>query len=220
LSDPEFDIPEFSYNRRRREPAYDPLMRRIALGAGGVAVLIIATALVWSGVKPGLGFGPPPVITAPPGPLRVVPSNPGGITLPGADQQIMSGQSSAAPSALAPSAPAPDISAFQPPPSAPSPPQQAAPASQPAPTPAVIDSNVQVQLAAAVDPAGARTAWTQLSSKMPSLLAGRTPLYTHAKIAGVEFWRLRLAGFADEAAARRFCDAVKAQGGACTVAAF
>jgi hypothetical protein len=79
---------------------------------------------------------------------------------------------------------------------------------------------VQVQLAAAVDPAGARTAWAQLNGKMPALLAGRMPLYSHAKVAGVEFWRLRLAGFADIAAAREFCAAVRAQGGACTVAAF
>ncbi len=238
MTDPEFEIPEFSYNRRRREASFDPLMRRIALGAGGIATLVIVVALVWGGMKPGMGFGPPPVIQAPPGPLRVAPADPGGLTVPGADQQIMSGQNTATPDALAPDTQTPDMSAFQPPP--PPPPAPAAPASAPAaaasasppalapaapaapaaPVTPVSDGKVQVQLAAAVDPAGARTAWAQLNGKMPALLAGRTPLYSHAKVAGVEFWRVRLAGFADIAAARQFCGAVRAQGGACTVAAF
>jgi len=230
LTDPEFEIPEFSYSRRRRKQAFDPLMRQIALSAGGVATLVILVALVWGGMKPGIGFGPPPVIQAPPGPLRVAPANPGGLVVPGADQQIMSGQSGATPDALAPATPAPDISAFQPPP--PPPPAPAAPPSAavtppvpPAvsalvPVPPAADSKIQVQLAAAVDPAGAKTAWTRLNSKMPGLLSGRTPLYSHAFVAGVEFWRLRLSGFADIAAARQFCDAVKGQGEPCTVAAF
>ncbi len=247
LSDPEFEIPEFSYNRRRREPAFDPLMRRIALGAGGIATLVIVVALVWGGMKPGLNFGPPPVIDAPPGPLRVPPPNPGGITVPGADQPIMSGQNVAAPDSLSPSTPAPDISAFQaPPPPPPAPPKPATmpgPASQAAasaipaappppatapppaasalaPVPPVTNGKIQVQLAAAVDPASARTEWARLSSRMPGLFSGRSPLYTHVKVAGVEFWRLRVGGFADIGAARQFCGAVKAQGGACTVATF
>ncbi len=219
MTDPDFEIPEFSYSKRRRKPAFDPMMRQIALAAGGVATLVIVVALVWGGMKPGIGFGPPPVIQAPPGPLRVAPDNPGGLVVPGADQQIMSGQSGAVPDALTPATPAPDISAFQPPPPASSP--AAAPlVPPPKPVPPVIDSKIQVQLAAVVDPAGARTAWARLNSKMPALLSGRTPLYSHGFVAGVEFWRLRLGGFTDIGAARQFCAAVKAQGEACTVAAF
>jgi hypothetical protein len=235
LPDPEFEIPEFSYRTRRRTPEYDPLMRRIAFAAGGVAALVILVALVWSGMKPGISFGPPPVIEAPAGPLRVAPADPGGLTVPGADQQIMSGQSSAAPSELAPAAAAPDISAFQPPPAPPAPAQAAPPPAasastapaRPAPAasalalvPAAINRNIQVQLAAAVDPAGARTAWAQLNHKMPGLLSGHAPIYSHTTVAGVEFWRLRVSGFTDIAAARQFCEAVKAQGSGCTVAAF
>ncbi len=232
MNTPNDEIPEFSYSRRKREPAFDPLMRRIALGAGGIATLVIVVALVWGGMKPGIGFGPPPVIEAPPGPLRVVPSNPGGITVPGADQQIMSGQSTVAPNALSPDPQTPDISAFQappPPPPAPAPPASAAAAAPPASLSApdgnsalapVIDDKIQVQLAAAVDPAGARAAWSKLDHRIPGLLSGHAPLYSHAKVAGVDFWRLRVGGFTDIAAARQFCAAVKAQGEACTVAAF
>lgn len=236
MTDPDYDIPEYSYSRRRREAAYDPLMRRIALGAGGVATLVILVALVWGGMKPGAGFGPPPVIQAPPGPLRVAPADPGGLTVPGADQQIMSGQSTATPDALEPSAPAPDMSAFQPPPppppapvppasvaAAPAPPPVASVSAEPSalpPVPPVTDSKIEVQLAATPDPADARTEWAKLSGKMPGLLSGRSPIYSHAVVAGVEFWRLRVNGFADIGAARQFCDQVKAQGGACTVAAF
>jgi hypothetical protein len=84
-------------------------MRRMALGAGGVSVLVILVALVWSGMKPGMVFGPPPVISAPPGPLRVVPADPGGLTVPGANEQIMSGDVSAAPPQLAPAEPQADM---------------------------------------------------------------------------------------------------------------
>lgn len=55
---------------------------------------------------------------------------------------------------------------------------------------------------------------------MPQLFSGHTPLYSHANVAGVEFWRLRTGGFTDITAARQFCAAVKAGGAACTVAAF
>ncbi len=231
MRDPDTDIPEFSYRTRRQTAAFDPAMRRIALGAGGIATLVIVVALVWSGMKPGMGFGPPPVITAPPGPLRVVPANPGGITVPEADEQIMSGDSSTAPAQLAPDGTSPDLSAFQPPPPPPAPPAAAAaapaspaPASAVAPAPAApaapVDSSILVQLAADVDPQGPKSDWRALNAKMPQVFAGHTPIYSHANVAGVEFWRLRTGGFTDINAARQFCAAVKAEGAACTVAAF
>jgi hypothetical protein len=218
-------MPEFSYRTRRQTAAFDPAMRRIALGAGGIATLVIVVALVWSGMKPGMGFGPPPVITAPPGPLRVVPANPGGITVPEADEQIMSGDSSNAPAQLAPDGSSPDLAAFQPPPPAPPAPVAAAPApATAAPAPAApaapVDSGILVQLAADVDPQGPKSDWRALNAKMPQLFAGHSPVYSHADVAGVEFWRLRTGGFTDIAAARQFCAAVKAEGAACTVAAF
>ncbi len=235
MRDPDYDVPEFSYRTRRQTAAFDPTMRRIAVGAGGIATLVILVALVWSGMKPGMGFGPPPVITAPPGPLRVVPANPGGITVPEADEQIMSGDSSNAPAQLAPDGSSPDLSAFQPPPPAPPPPAQVAATAPAPPAPSTaatsvpvtppppalpVNNHILVQLAAAVDPNGPKTSWHALNAKMPQLFAGHTPLYSHADVAGVEFWRLRTGGFSDVSAARQFCAAVKAQGAACTVAAF
>ncbi len=238
MRDPDVHTPEYSYQTRRQTSAFDPTMRRIAFGAGGLASLVIVVALVWSGMKPGLGFGPPPVITAPPGPLRVVPANPGGLTVPEADEQIMSGENSSAPAQLAPDGTAPDLSAFQPPPPAPPPPAAAAPASTtpapsasnsvtpspppatPAPAPAPVNNDIRVQLAADVDPEGPKAAWRLLNEKMPGLFSGHTPIYSRTNIAGVEFWRLRTGGFTDITAARQFCAAVKAQGAACTVAAF
>jgi hypothetical protein len=226
LRDPDTEIPEFSYRTRRQTASFDPAMRRIALGAGGIATLVIVVALVWSGMKPGMGFGPPPVITAPPGPLRVVPANPGGITVPEADEQIMSGDSSNAPAQLAPDGTSPDLSAFQPPPPAPPAPAAAASpapataAAAPAVPAAPVNSNIQVQLAADVDPQGPKASWRALNAKMPQLFAGHSPVYSHANVAGVEFWRLRTGGFTDIAAAKQFCAAVKAEGAACTVAAF
>ena len=225
------DIPEYSYaQRRRRQPHYDPLMRRIALLAGGVAALVIVVALIWSGIRPGAGFGPAPEIKPPPGPLRVAPANPGGLAVPGADQEIMSGQSAVTPSSLAPAGPAPDVSAFQPPPPPPPAPAAPNPAAPAASTPAApaestpaaptASGPVEIQLAAVLDPAAAHAVWAKLSRKMPALLAGHAPLYSRARVDGVTFYRLRLGGFADMAAARRFCAAVTAQGEACTVAAF
>jgi hypothetical protein len=215
-------MPAFSYKGQRR-PLVDPAMRRIVVAAGGVSMLVIAVALVWSGVKPHIGFGPPPVITAPPGPLRVLPSDPGGLTVPGANEQIMSGDVSNAAPQLAASGPAPAISQLQDdagegPPAV----VQVAPAAVAAPvTPAPVNAGtVQVQLAATVDEAGAKKAWSQLQVKMPGLLTGHTPIFMPAVVDGQNIWRLRMGGFADIPSARAFCAQVIAAGGGCAVAGY
>ena len=95
-----------------------------------------------------------------------------------------------------------------------------APASASPPAPAPVNNAIRVQLAADVDPEGPKAAWRLLNEKMPSLFSGHTPIYSRANVAGIEFWRLRTGGFTDISAARQFCAAVKAQGAACTVAAF
>jgi hypothetical protein len=214
-------LPEFSYAARRGRPAVDPALRRIAFGAGGVSVLVIIIALVWSGEKPGIGFGPPPVILAPAEPLRVAPANPGGLTVPEANEQIMSGDNSGPPPQLAPAAPAPDLAQLSqaagltaPAPAAPPP----APAPvAPAPVPA---GDVGVQLASASDEATAAQVWAGLAQKMPDLLGSRQPEIIPTVINGNSVWQLRLSGFADAAAAQAFCAAVSAKGASCTVAAF
>jgi hypothetical protein len=104
--------PNFSY-RPRQAPAVDPALRRIALLAAGIVVLVVGVALVWGGGRMALSFQGPPVIEAPAVPLRVVPPDPGGLVVPEADQPIMSGQGSNAPSQLAPAQPVPDVAGFE-----------------------------------------------------------------------------------------------------------
>lgn len=225
MSDPGED--EFIYQTHRPAQPMEQAVRKMALGAGGVSVLLILAALLWGGVR-ATGFGPPPVIEAPPGPLRVAPLDPGGLTVPGADQQIMSGDApSGAPPQLAPATPPPDVAQLdqaaglnQPPPAPPA----AAPAPAAAPTPAPVAAQAsgpaQVQLAATAGEPGAQSVWDGLKHKMPDLLAGKSPLILPAVVNGKSVWRLRVGGFATPAAAQAFCAAVVAKGAACAVTPF
>jgi len=220
---------DFLYPRRRSGAAVDPAIRRMVLGAGGVSAAVIVVALVWSGVR-GPVFGPVPVIEAPAEPLRVAPANPGGLTVPGADVQIMSGDDTEAPAQLAPAAAAPDITQLDQAagvpgaaPAAPAPAAVTAPAA-PAPVAAAVGAGQNmpgvVQLAAVADEPGALAVWNALTAKLPQLFAGRSPEIVPAVVNGQSVWRLRLGGFADAAAAKAFCAVLAGQGVACTVAAF
>ena len=233
MSDPGDE--EFIYQTHRPAQPMDQAVRKMVLGAGGVSALLILVALLWGGVR-ATGFGPPPVISPPPGPLRVAPLDPGGLTVPGADQQIMSGDASGAPPQLAPATPPPDVAQLdqaaginQPPPtpaptpaSTSAPPPASTPASKPAPAAAAAKpaGPAQVQLAATADEAGAQSVWDGLKRKMPDLLAGKSPVILPAVVNGKSVWRLRVDGFATPAAAQAFCAAVAAKGAACTVAPF
>lgn len=218
------DDDDFVYQARRPAQKVDPAVRRMVLGAGGVSALVIVVALLWSGVRAS-GFGPPPVISAPPGPIRVLPVDPGGLTVPGANEQIMSGNTSSAPPQLAPAPAAPAIAQLN----------QAAGVTVPAPvtpvtpvapaTPVVapVAQNTgpaEVQLAATADEPGAEAVWKDLQAKMPKLFTGKTPEIVPAVVNGQSIWRLRLAGFASADDAKAFCATVTAKGAACTVAAF
>ncbi|HQT47656.1 MAG TPA: SPOR domain-containing protein [Acidocella sp.] len=209
---------DFVYHAHRPEPPMDQAVRRIVLGAGGLSVLVILVALLWSGVR-GTGFGPPPVIEAPPGPLRVLPVSPGGLTVPEADETIMSGNNEAATVHLAPPAPGAEIAQLDQ--SAGVTPQAAvAPAAAAvAPVAGQKGGAMDVQLAATGDEPGAEAEWGALQRKMPRLFAGRTPEILPAVVNGQSVWRLRLGGFADAAAAQAFCASVTAKGGACRVVA-
>ncbi len=226
--DPDQNIPEYSYQARKRQ-SVDPAMRRIVLAAGGISVVIIGVALVWSGVRPRIGFGPPPEIAAPDVPLRVAPLDPGGLTVPGANEPIMSGNVSSGPATLAPEAPQPDIQQFQPiAPAAPPPasvattaPSAALPNAAPAaPLSAAPSGPAQVQLAATANSAGAHQVWAHLLAKYPPLLKDKTPIFIPAIVNGNNVWRLRVGGFADQQAARTFCADLAAKGAACTVVGF
>jgi hypothetical protein len=196
-------------------------MRRIALGAAAISVLIIGIALAWSGMRPHLGFGPPPEIFAPTTPLRIAPADPGGLTVPEADVPIMSGASASAPAQLAAPAPAPDISQLQAisgesPPAA-APPPQPAPA---APVHALLNGPIEALLGTAPDQAGDEKTWNQLNAQAPDLMQDRIPEYVPEVVNGQSVIRLSVGGFMSMQAAQSFCAALTAKGAACTAAAF
>ncbi|HET8997327.1 MAG TPA: SPOR domain-containing protein [Acetobacteraceae bacterium] len=77
-----------------------------------------------------------------------------------------------------------------------------------------------VQLAALSTEAAAKDEWRNLSRRIPGLLSGHQPVFSRVDHAGHQFWRVRTGGFADQAAARGFCQRVHAKGLACSVADF
>jgi hypothetical protein len=134
----------------------------------------------------------------------------------------------AAAPAEAPAAPAPQPAAPQAPSQAaglPLPPPSPSVAAQPAapaapasaPAPARADGPVQVQLAAVGSEAAVQPEWNRLRARMPDLLGNRAVLVSRGERDGQPFWRVRTGGFADVAAARAFCDQVRARGFTCFV---
>lgn len=226
----------------------DPAIKRIAIAAGGVSVLVIIVAWIWSGIHP-YDFGPPPVINPPSTPLRIIPQDPGGLEVPDANMPIMSGQSmnNAAPHLAAPGV-APDIAALDQAaglaPSTPPANQQAAntssapdmaadeprnviPASSQAPRPgstatsaAEAEGLTSVELAVANNEDAILATWITLKQKFPGLVAGRQPELLPSIVNGQSVWRLRLSGFHSVDAARDFCKTLTLQGASCTVVTF
>lgn len=124
---------DFLYRpQRAKGQRLDPAIKRMAIAAGSVSVIVIIIAWIWSGIHP-YTFGPPPVVNPPDIPLRIVPEDPGGLEVPEADVPIMSGESlSNSDARLASPGVAPDITALDqaagltpPPASLPSPQQSA-----------------------------------------------------------------------------------------------
>jgi hypothetical protein len=83
-----------------------------------------------------------------------------------------------------------------------------------------VHGQVHVQLAALDSRDAAMREWDHLSHRMPDLFAGRRPIFSQAQVNGHNWWRLRTAGFTSVAEATKFCEDVRAHGGACTVASF
>jgi hypothetical protein len=94
-------------------------------------------------------------------------------------------------------------------------------AAKPAPNqPAASTHPASVQLAALTSEQAAHEEWQQMTKRMPELLNGHQPVFTHIERDGHSFWRVRTAGFTDVTQARTFCEHVKAKGGSCSVADF
>ena len=72
-----------------------------------------------------------------------------------------------------------------------------------------------VQFSAHGSAAEARTAWTRLARQFGGLMADKERVIEEASNGGRVFYRLRAMGFADDAASRRFCAAIIAEGSEC-----
>lgn len=80
--------------------------------------------------------------------------------------------------------------------------------------------SVKVQLAALDSKEAAQRAWDHLVRRMPGLFAGRHPIFVQATVNGRTYWRVRMGGFRSRSEADKFCQDVRAHGGACAIAAF
>lgn len=79
------------------------------------------------------------------------------------------------------------------------------------------EGSVQVQLAAVGTEAAVQSEWNRLRSRMPDLLGDQTLTVSRGDRDGQAFWRVRTGRFADVAAARGFCEQVRARGFTCFV---
>ena len=181
-----------------------------------------------------------------PGGMEVVGATEGGGDLPGQPNATAPAPETPAPEALRAAQPEPPpvppaVAVSEPTPPAPTPvpvtsaeappstppasspaappatPQAAAPARAPVPPAA---SGTFVQLAALGSEAGAHTEWQRLKGRMTDVLADRQPAIQRIERDGHTIWRLRVGGFPSVADATRFCERVRAKGGACELATF
>jgi hypothetical protein len=234
----DLDIPVASYRAPRRPESG---MRRITLVAGGLAAAFLL-ALGGYALSGHRQARPVPVIEADSRPIRVKPDNPGGMQVAGQDDDLLSGAADAnagklgpapetpqpqalraqqdapaakAPPPAAPSAEAPVAAAPSPAPIRPAAPAPAPP--PPSPPPKVAEGGATVQLGALETEVDAATEWDRLSRKMPELLANRRMTVSRADVNGKTWFRIRVGGFPDIAAATAFCGQVRAKGGACNL---
>lgn len=240
----DIDIPPLGYRGYRYRA--DPLPRRMVFVAGGLAAalsLVIAAVFPMPAARQQI-----PVITPPPGPMKVRPRQPGGLTPLDPSLAGWAAQENGAdrlaplpetpnPQALnavmvgpAPASPAlPAFSASAAPPKAavpalplpPAPPTVLAAATAGTEPPAQLArGGLAVQLAALASESAAETEWQLLASRLPSLFTGMKPTIMQAMVDGKTYWRLRTGHFSSIAAASEFCAQVESGGGHCSIATF
>jgi hypothetical protein len=184
------------------------------------------------------------VIEADPRPFKVRPTDPGGLRVPNQSELILERPAQRSqtpaqagrPATIAPPVEAPNLDGLRaavapapapaPGPAAaptapvPAAPVPAAPAPAAAPTPAgpaaMFGGRATVQLGALPTAESARAEWDRLARRLPELFEGRSPTILRFDREGAPpMFRLRLTGLADNEAAGRFCEQVRAKGGAC-----
>ncbi len=206
-----------------------------------LALLAFATAL-FVGYQPGTrDRATPPRLKADNQPFKVEPTNPGGVQTPDQDKSVydvMAGKSVDGTVVTTPGAEtpievpkvanikvdppktvAPKVEVTKPAVTKPTP----KPVTKPAPKPAPISTgsgDYVVQVASVRSRGAADDVWTGVSKKFDDVLV--SGLYSD--IVEVDlgdkgiFYRLRIAGLSDKAAARQLCSQFKARGQACLVA--
>lgn len=92
----------------------------------------------------------------------------------------------------------------------------AAPEPRPEIDPATLAPGTRlVQLGAFDSVEAARADWDKIQARFAALMADKARVIEAAQSGGRSFFRLRAEGFTDEAAARRFCAALLAEGASC-----
>lgn len=81
--------------------------------------------------------------------------------------------------------------------------------------PAISSGDPVVQLGALDSPEAAEAEWTRLTARFGAVFEGKSPLIQETRSNGRTFYRLRAAGFSDDAATNRFCAALNAEGAGC-----
>jgi hypothetical protein len=202
------------------------------IGGGSLLALALVAGGFWGYSK--LGPRGVPLIEADGRPFKVRPDSPGGAVVANQSELIfergaartdrpgearltagpeaprldaLRAQGNAAPTAM----PAPATTPAAAPAAPSAAPSAPAVAQQPA-RPAAAQGRVQVQLLAARSEEAARTEWDRLARRAPEL-AGRSPVISRLDRpeGQAPLFRLRTGGFADPAAARAFCEQIKAR---------
>jgi hypothetical protein len=104
-------IPSPTYRVPRQPRGMDPATRKLAMIAGGIGVGLVVLVGGWHMI--GHHSDGVPVVQAEPGPLRVKPTNPGGMHVAGLGNDIFSGGSDTNVRNLAPAPQTPDPQALQ-----------------------------------------------------------------------------------------------------------
>jgi hypothetical protein len=241
----ELDIPSPVYRIPRHRGGVDPGTRKLAIIAGSLGAALIVLVGGWSVL--GHRSTGVPLIEADTSPLRVKPENPGGMSVSGSSDEILSGDADGTVGKLAPGSETPAPQDIKPPAMASAPPLTAAPppvatapvapmtaapaAKPPATAPAHVATadhaaahatggKTMVQLAALPTEDAAKLEWDRLAKRMPDLLGSRKPAISKFDHDGKVWWRVRTGGFSDVAQATTFCEQLRAKGTGCSIAAF
>lgn len=206
----------------------------------GVVVLVAFLGLIFYAYQSGKNGAPPepPLVSAPDGPIREKPEDPGGIDIPDRDKLVynrVSGEDveddgvtlepgpelpeelpAEASAASAATEPEPLEGQAEKPADEPvAETVEAAEAPAEDSQPAAADGNFMIQLGAFGSRESAERAWETLKGKHGEVLGPLAPDYEPLKRAGGTLYRLRAGGFADRPAAEDACAKLKAAGQGC-----